>query len=193
VLSRGNLKTTGLSLSQVLNSRLPGPRSGIGLKKPSERVSVMHDRVNCAGPAGSAQQVMAAPSGAEPTFELIDPQTADRPHPKTPIELLAAIAPTDPKFDLADFACRRGFLAAALEHVNDCICSAVVWMPVDGEDIARARSHLRAAKKYIADTLAQVDAARAVMLLPTIVPVPDAAREGLDNAAPTVPGRGGHG
>jgi hypothetical protein len=151
-------------------------------------------RVNGAEPAGSAQRVMAASSGKETTFELIDSLTADRPQiPKTPIELLAAIAPTDPKFDLADFACRSGFLAAALEHVNDCICSAVVWMPVDGEDIARARSHPRAAEKYIADTPAQVDAARAVMLLPTIVPVPDAAPEGVDSAAPTVPGRGGHG
>src|SRR5260221_11414518 len=41
VLSKGNLKATGLSLEQVLNSRLPGPRSGIGLKKPSSRVSIM--------------------------------------------------------------------------------------------------------------------------------------------------------
>jgi len=94
------------------------------------------------------ERVNAASSGAETTFELIDSPSANHPQiPKTPIELLAAITPTDPKFDLADFACRSGFLAAALEHVNDCICSAVVWMPVDGED----------------------------------------------NAAPTIPGRGGHG
>jgi len=49
-------------------------------------------RVNGADPQGSAQQVMAASSGAETTFELIDSLAADRPHPKTPVELLAAIA-----------------------------------------------------------------------------------------------------
>jgi hypothetical protein len=50
------------------------------------------ERMSGADPQGSAQSAMAAGSGAETTFELIDSLTADRPHPKTPMELVAATA-----------------------------------------------------------------------------------------------------
>jgi hypothetical protein len=76
------------------------------------------ERMSGADPQGSAQSAMAASSGAETTFELIDSPTANRPHPKTPIELLAAIAPTGPKFDLTDFACRSGSRARPAHQIG---------------------------------------------------------------------------
>jgi hypothetical protein len=52
----------------------------------------MHEHANGAEPASSAQSTMAASSGTETTFRLIDSLTADRAHPKTPMELVAATA-----------------------------------------------------------------------------------------------------
>ena len=89
-----SLKVADLSLAQVLNSRLPGPRPGNGCQKPQARVSVMYrERMSGADPQGSAQSAIAASSGKETTFELIDPPSADHSQiPKTPFELVAAIA-----------------------------------------------------------------------------------------------------
>jgi hypothetical protein len=51
------------------------------------------ERMSGADPQGSAQSAIAASSGKETTFELIDPPSADHSQiPTTPFELVAAIA-----------------------------------------------------------------------------------------------------
>ena len=68
------------------------PVSSAGCELPATRAA-SKERGSGSEPAGSAQSAMVAGSGAETTYELIDPLSADHSQiPKTPFDLVAATA-----------------------------------------------------------------------------------------------------